>query len=649
MSRKANQDWIEAIAEKAGAAPAEVLKNLSARGIHASPVAASPRHLLIRHLWFSGVKTGVPDPGAFNFDWPDLGRGLWAMVTDRNLRGKSSVIEVVKWLLRGRPSDGLQADVRSWLQQCRLRFALDNVDHEVRLESASPVSGRLVRILPQEEVTLGAFDGETAFEEVMSDFFLREFALDTVARWMGGAEDEGGRPVLHGWPSLSGAMFIGTNYSALLGDMPPDSGMTPPLMQMYLGLPWVSTLTAATTAEQGAKRDHEARERTRVAGAAGRQRRRDEIHAELLRKRAERDATPSDEQVRAQIAAKQAELGAASSEELGLRRRVDRAEEAVRMAEDAHSADRRELQTHIDSAAAGAVFRVLDPSCCPRCDTAITDDRRKREQVTHHCSVCGEPMEEESDEESIRAALEARAKASKSARDKASQMQGEEQTKLDAVQQRIDVLRRTISALSIRLADYDAWRRLDVEVAQLEARLQEAAFDPEPKSVEGPVAAVLKATVDEIRKRVQVLQHEILDEVSQEIVRYATRFGMSNLSSAVLKGNTHLHLTKGGSRTAFGKCTPGEKLRLKVAAVLAMIRVAERRHVGRHPGLLMIDSPGAQEVAREDLDQLIGGLEEVSKEFSHLQVFIAARSSEAVLSHVPSQRMRYAKGDAFLW
>jgi hypothetical protein len=649
MAENVDQYWIEAIAKKVSVEPAEVSKILGAKGIHASPVIASPRRLTIQELSFSGVKTGVPDPGAFEFDWSNLRCGLWAMVADRNLRGKSSIIEIVKWLLRGRRSEGLQADVRSWLQQCRLRFALDEVAHEVRLETASPISGCLVRIVSQQEVILGVFKGESAFEEVMSDFFLRELALETVTRWGGGAEADGGRAVHHGWPSLSGAMFIGTNYSALFGDIPPDAGMTTPLMQMYLGLPWVSTLTAATTAAQGARRDYDARERARAAGAAERRRRRDEIQAELQRKLAERDATPTDEQVRAEIANCQAQLGTASIEKLHLRRRVERSGVALSIAEEAYSSDRRNLQAHIDSVAAGAVFRALDPSCCPRCDTAISDDRRKREQVSHNCSVCGEVIGEESPEESVLSALEARVKASKAARDQARQAVQQEGAKLDDVQERIDILEREITELSLQLAHFDARRQLDLEVAQLEARLQEAELDPESEAVEGPVGAVLTAAVDEVRKRVYVLQQGVLETVSGEIVRYARRFGMSNLSASTLKGNTHLQLDKGGARTTFSKCTAGEKLRLKVAAVLAMIREAERRHIGRHPGLLMIDSPGAQEVAPEDLDELIGGLDEVSNEFSHLQVFIASKTSDAVLSHVPSERMRYAKGDAFLW
>jgi hypothetical protein len=35
-------------------------------------------------------------------------------------------------------------------------------------------------------------------------------------------------------------MFIGTNYETLLGDMPVASGLNPRLIQMYIGVQWVS-------------------------------------------------------------------------------------------------------------------------------------------------------------------------------------------------------------------------------------------------------------------------------------------------------------------------------------------------------------------------------------------------------------------------
>lgn len=650
MSKRGSRDdWVEAVTEKAGVEAAVAIRVLEAKGIRPSPVVATPRRLAIQRIEFSGMKTDVPGAGPFEFVWDDLGPGLWAMVTERNFKGKSSIIEIAKWMLRGRPSVKLQPDVRKWLLHCRLTFTLDDVVHEVRLDTPATVSGRLTRLVSGEETELAEFVGEPEFEAVMSDFFLKEFGLDAVSRWHGGPEDEGGKTVLHGWPSLSGAMFIGTDYSVLLGDMPPESGMTVPLMQMYLGLPWVSTLTAAKAAEQGVKRDQEARARRREAGDAWRSKRRDELRAELDRKRSERDATLSDIQMRAKMAGLQAELGAQSTVEIQAVERVEREQSAAREAEAAHLTDRAELQAHIDAEAAGAVFRTLDPSFCPRCDAVITEDRRKREKDTHACSVCGEHVNGEGDAQILLASLEARAKASKAARDKARASLAKAEAVLEGIKARIAQLKETIAELAEELSGFDARNKLDLEVAVLEARLLEAGFDPEPEIDDGPDAAVLKAAVHETEKRVKAVQEGLLKGVSEEIVRYANRFGMANLTSATLRGNTHLRLLKGGSEVGYGSCTEGEKLRLKVSAVLAMIKVAEKQGVGRHPGLLMIDSPGAQEVAREDLDQLVGGLEEVSKEFGHLQVFVAAMSSPSVVAHVPEARMRYAKGDAPLW
>ena len=572
------------------------------------------------------------------------------MATERNLKGKSSVLEFVRWMLRGRPSDRLQQDVKDWLHKCSLRFLLDDTVYEVQAETRGALSGRLVRLKKGDDgIKLATFNGDAEFEAVMSGFFLREFGLDVVTRWKGDAEEDGGKAVIHGWPSLSGAMFIGTNYSVLLGDMPPDSGMTVPLMQMYLGLPWVSTLTAAKSAEQGMRRAQEARERRRKAGEVGRKNRKNEILAQLEATRKKRDATPSDAEVRAELAKLQAELGKERKADLEAQTRMERERIALATADTALAADRHELQAHLDAEAAGAVFRMLDPSFCPRCDAAVTDDKRKREKETHACSVCGEHVGTDEEAATAKKELETRLKASKSAQEKARKSYEEARKFLEGIGGRISILESKIRELSQKLATFGSRQQLDMEVAVLEGRLQEASFNPEPEAADASEAAILKATVEETEKLVKAVQEDLLKAVSEEIVRYANRFGMINLTEASLKGNTHLRLVKGGKETGYGNCTDGEKLRLKVAAVLAMIRVAEEKGVGRHPGLLMIDSPGAQEVVRKDLDELISGLEEASKEFGHLQVFIAAMSSPAVVKHVPTERMRYAKGESPLW
>lgn len=650
MASSSTSDWQEKIVKRARTDEKRVGEILVAHRIHPSPVTASPRRLMIKRIAFSGVKDGVPDSGPFDFVWDNLDRGLWAMVTDGNLKGKSSVIEVVRWLLRGRPSDNLQEDVKRWIHHASLQFQLDENIYEIRAEAGMDVKGNLLRLESRgSEWELASFTRDGEFEAVMSDFFMREFALETITSWYSGTGEDGGRAVLHGWPSLSGVMFIGTDYSSLLGDIPPASGLPIRLMQMYLGLPWISTLTAAKAAQHSVSRDQQAKERLRSVGLAAKKARVEVIKSELDAKKEELARTPSDHDLHVTMTMISRELADNKNIERDIEERLARAKQAISQAEIAYAEDRRELQAYLDAEAAGAIFRMLDPSCCPRCDAEIDEERRKKEVTTHSCSVCGEGLASNTEPEVIQTALEARVQASKAALGKAKHDQEVAYEELDKVQRRIVVLDDEFSSLTVKLASFGARTRLEVEVAVLEARMAEAGYDigsEEPTDDEVPI---LDALVTETENRVKSVQTDLLKTVSERLASYAKRFGMEALSAAELRGNMNLLLVKGGQNTSYSKVTEGEKLRLKVATVLAMISVAEEQGIGRHPGLLMIDSPGAQEVSPKDLEELIAGLEEVSKEFAHLQVFVAALASRAITRHVSPERTRQAKGEAPLW
>jgi hypothetical protein len=642
-------DWLNAVAGRAGVDVSSVEEVLTARCIKQSPVVGSPRRLLLKRIAFAGEKTGVSNSGAFDFSWDDLDHGLWGMVTERNLSGKSSVIEVVRWLLRGRPSDILQEDVRRWITNASLRFKLDEFVYEIRAETTGQLSGTLMRIDADRERKRASFTNEKEFEAVMSDFFMREFNLDSVTNWRDGAGEGEGRPVLHGWPALSGVMFIGTDYSSLLGDMPATTGVGIRLMQMYLGLPWISTLTASQAILKGVETDQAIKERRRAGALELREIRIAEIKAELETKQRELARTPSDAEVRSDLGARSREFADAKKTERELHERFEREDKALIQAEAAYAEDRRDLQAHLDSEAAGAVFRMLDPTCCPRCDADIADERREKEKSSHACSVCGERITAAFDAAPIRSALSNRVHASKALLDKISLDRRAVADSSALISSTVNSLNSEIESLMANLASFGARNHIELDVARLEARLSEATYDPEPDEPQADDSRVLKAVVEETNIRVKAEEVDLLTAISEKLVTYARRFGMDALESAELRGNMTLPLVKGGERTSYSKCTEGEKLRLKVATVLAMISVAESNGVGRHPGLLMIDSPGAQEVSQQDLDALIAGLEEVSKEFRHLQVFVAALASPALRKHIPAKRMRHAEGEDALW
>ncbi len=650
------EEWLQAIATRAEVEASAVEAVLSAHRVIPSPVLAQPRRLVLREIEFSGEKDGIANAGTFAFSWTALDHGLWAMLSEHNLRGKSTIMEIVRWMIRGRPSSNLQDDVRRWVNAVRLRFLLDSDEYEIVAKTQGEPTGNLCRIrspgtpgCEQGRTVLADFATDGEFETVMADFFMRAFAMDPISTWRQGRENEG-QSVTHSWVAFSGAMFIGTNYEVLLGDMPVSTGLTSRLMQMYLGVPWVSTLAAAKTAHQiveqavqvSARKNEQVHEATKARIAS--------ISAQLAEKRAELAKIPSDEAVRNAIDADATELADVRRQERVMAEHAERAAAALRELTTVHQKDRRDLQTHMDAMSATAVFRRLEPKCCPRCDHMISKAKKVLESSTHSCSVCGESITNSEDGEAIKAELQERVAASGAAVAHASANTKKAENELAALRGKVDLLQSRLESASKTLGSAVRRQEAAIAVAALEGRLEEASMNPVSQADDrSGELKILSAVVVETEARVKAVRDGLLTDVSERLVEYAKAFGMQNLSEASLKGNAALSLVKGGVPTSYSKVTEGEKLRLKVAAVLAMIEIAEARGIGRHPGLLLIDSPAAQEVSPVDVDHLIAGLQEVFTKLPHFQVFVAGISSKAITDHIPAANRREVAGNAFLW
>lgn len=67
----------------------------------------------VHRLRVHGVRAGTGHDGPFDRSFT-FDNDFTALVAS-NLRGKTSVLEIITWCLRGSPRDRLQADVRRWL------------------------------------------------------------------------------------------------------------------------------------------------------------------------------------------------------------------------------------------------------------------------------------------------------------------------------------------------------------------------------------------------------------------------------------------------------------------------------------------------------------------------------------------------------
>lgn len=643
------QSWLNAIAERAEVDVSTVEALLGQYRIEPSPVLPSPKRLLLKRIAFSGVKDAERDHAVIDFSWEALDIGLWALLTETNLRGKSSVLEIIRWLLRGSEPSNLQSDVRSWLKEACLLFELDDVLFEIEMNCENSVRGKLSRYSKQGgKRRIHGFESDDEFAAVMSSFFMHEFRMEGIAVHRKNGEF-GGKTVLHGWQALSGAMFIGTDYTTLVGELPPATGLPFRVMQMYLGIPWVSTLAATKAAQAELSRKLSASNQILKDSRNETVNRVEEFNRQLTSKSQELSALPTAEDIakRGQELRKQhADL---EQERRRLLQQAKVFQQTMDNAEQAFVDDRKSYQIFVDGNAAELVFRALDPTCCPRCDHSIPDGRKKREHEHNACAVCGEQIHSDVPaaeiQKQLKDQMDASRKALASARKSIKDL-AEQHTQLEASLRSCEA---AIASESKRLSQPTSRSILQTEIAVLEARIEEASANLPKEVAESVELAVLDAIAVETDTLVKEVQADVLTKVSDHIVQYANRFGMTALKSATLRGNMSLSLDKGDSHTSYSAVTAGEKLRLKVATILAMLKVGAELGVGRYPGLLLIDSPAAQEISAKDLEQLISGLAELSGELEHLQVIVASIASRAILTRVSEQRARQAFGDDFLW
>ena len=121
-----------AIAKRAGVS-ADVVRNvLHGHGVSLLPVPPAHRELDIRRLSFTGTRVNTRWDGPFEKTF-EFGSGVTALITNENLRGKSTVLELITWVLRGSPRR-LRADVKPWFERIELEYSVNGTPMAVVLK-----------------------------------------------------------------------------------------------------------------------------------------------------------------------------------------------------------------------------------------------------------------------------------------------------------------------------------------------------------------------------------------------------------------------------------------------------------------------------------------------------------------------------------
>ncbi|WP_445529513.1 AAA family ATPase [Streptomyces cyslabdanicus] len=643
-------NFTEAVARRAGVDVAEAAAVLQHHRVRESGVLPRPHRLALTSIEFSGTKAGKFTDD-FRFSWR-LSDGLWCLAGD-NLKGKSTVLEVIWWCLRGK-NKRLQNTARRWISHVRLEGHIDGEPFSVEFQHKDGVpTGRLETGKTTPSI---GFAGEAEFASVMSQFMMDRLNLEILRGWHSDVKgEEDGKATVTDWALFSHALICrNRNAEVLLGETS-ENGSVVSLLQMFIGLPWTSTRRDAETALKTVRQQQRGEKRRATedtqARASSLQQLKDEItvaEAALANTGAApalEDQALAIEQAAAHVASCAGRHATAVQVQLTVQQNYTELHQTL-------VEDRKRLRDMKENTAAKRYFGALAPTCCPRCTTPVADLAQARgDQAADHCSVCGSTLPEDAPEDTTAidqlseniASLAAADDQTRTALRRAEKERKEAEAQLDAA-------RRAMAAAQAALPDASVLRRqLDLErlrgaLKEREATHARAGGITPP----APEEKILEAAYKEADVRAGKASKPIMDRVSSEIFDLAVRLGYDNLQGVKLQANGPMKLQLDDGPSWFQKMTEGEQLRLRMATLLALLRVGQQ-HGGRHPGLFLIDSAGAQEMIPTDLAETLQQLRAICEETDGLQIIAATANRELARTVIPDDRAKIAEAGAFMW
>lgn len=608
----------------------------------------------------------------FDFTWTPID-GVNGVGSGSNLRGKSSIVNLLLWSLSGRCAE-FSVAVRRWIEHVEVDWAVGDETLRVAYDATNGTASNGTVTVVKDDGSLGAviarFDGDS-FEDAMSSVMLSRLRLEAFT------VSQKGKTVQHKWASYVSALWVRPKYlKSIVGK---EATLSTRLMQMFIGTDWVPVLaTAATVAGTLEAEQAAAEAKTKTATDAVQSSR---IQAEKAvgEVKAKIAALPAGAPDPATVASTNVKIAELARQLHGLETKLmNKSVAAGNVRRDLKAAKARHHTQH-EHALLTKFFHQMEPTLCPRCTAGVTPERRAAEPDEHKCSVCTSDLNLKALQsnvvvaDSVDAGVVTALVASTTA---ATVTDGDEEAEpvgeiealeaaLAAVESSMTELRNQADGLHLThdalvqqvtigeglLRTVEQRRQLEIDLARAEgaAAALAAPVAPVDASPVDPLKlAVAQAAEKVLLKWVKDHQDPLLKTISAEIERLVVNFGAEGLSNVTLDGGANLKLRQNGEKSSYGQVSPGEQLRLKIATVIALIKHGYAADIGRHPGFLLLDSPAAEEMPDGDLSTMVEALLAVAAD-APMQIIVATRNTGPLLQLLPEDNQLIAVGDGFVW
>ncbi len=636
------------------------LRGVSARAFRScleglgSALETRPRRrtqLTLRRLRFRGEKTGD-----FHFH-PGVN-----VMRAGNDKGKSSILKLIHFCLTGK--NELKKDVDGWITEVELVFEIDGIAHAVVVDKTRRPRGRLVRLGDDDSgsgIAIDPLQGAAVVVEFkngkqmqreLERFFNDAFGLRPLMGTQKASRKDS--DALLDSPTSYRAYFRGMyinqdlGYTTLVTDGIPYGNLFMKVVGMLLGVRGIDGSFAVE-----ARRAH----------LENRLAKEERYHRRLEEALEPRDLATLDEEVdklERYIDELKVERTAlfvrATSNDLD-RRLAEVTEKLVAFddvrQQTASHLKNAELELRLAEREAGelestlasqAALAGIQPDRCPVCETRIAERRRHPRHAPGRCLLCHEDVEAPDGhdfEESGRRRL-AEARRSIAARRQQIEARRADLEELDfRARQSVQLKSHLQSQLrSAHQSTAELDREIELEtryLGRLEAERESVARMVSDDGDGSSIAKMLKQKqiLDTVLRHLRTLHADANERMKREFASrvqdYCTTIGFPGLEDVSLGAHLKPRIRQNGKVYAFEELSPGEKVRFVLAFYLAMaIATAEDLEHGAHPGLLLIDSPGKEEMVVKDFEAVVHLLSQVEERHAEIIQVIVSTSLPAI-------------------
>lgn len=627
-----------------------------------------PAKLFLKRLKFEGEKI-VSGKEYFCYD-REIYPGVNVWVAD-NFCGKSSVLNIIKWCLTGK--NGLKSNVKKWIHQVMLEFEIrDKVYTMVLDATSSRAKGNLfqdsidhVSSLENHQNVEFSFKNNTELEERIQIFFMSNLGLSSL-KWTQKSSSRDSLELYESstsWSTYFKAMFMKSDeYSTFL--MPKDQvfgNQTQKVLGMFLGLVLFKLQNRLAfridmIRYELTKEDHVQNTKKEDSQSTIRLLRSDHESVVNQRKELEQEL---------RVLVDQSKMNSLMNE-------LRRNNIAVAAAEQRSSLKETELVrlNHLldeeESATIGLkealhfkmFFNGIQVHTCPHCETKISSEKILKEQEKRVCSVCDEPLNEGTQDQ-----------------------MGYLQSKLEENQALIGDLKKEKKDIELEIADLNSGKLemeriknkltgnlnqfsdIDVEdiewqikellrqQGRIEGRIEELSTDTKEQQTEQISELqmerdVLSAMVSKIDAEADILNQQLIGRLEESVKEWAVRFGIKRVTDVKIDSRLEPKINQDEEWSNFSDLADGEKLRLKISFFVQLMLLASQGGVGKHPQLLLIDSPGTSELIENDFQAIVNVFKKIDENHSSdCQILIASARQNMKNATHPSKAVVKLNGE----